>query len=214
MLLDQVPAAGAYQQCGDVLVEAIDSTIRILKLNRAPDGVAAVDLPVDDVLPRGRQRVLEVRHENPCARIERIDHHLALGRSGDLDATVLQVRRGRRNLPIALAHVLGLRRKPGRLACVDGLLADGAQGQELFASCVEVALQTDEELLGFLGQNLLHGGRDRSDDLDSLNDGFRHGTLSFSFPRLPGPSDPSSPRGPALRHRNGWRVCALDQQRL
>ena len=63
-------------------------------------------LPADDVRPGRRQRVLEVGHEHPGARVERVDHHLRLGRAGDLDPPVVEVgaaparpssrRRGRR----------------------------------------------------------------------------------------------------------------------
>ena len=45
------------------------------------------------------------------ARIERIDDHLAIGRAGDLDATVLQVGGRRRDPPVAVAHRAGLRQE-------------------------------------------------------------------------------------------------------
>ena len=49
------------------------------------------------------------------ARVERVDHHLAVGRPGDLHPPVLEVRRRRRDPPVALAHLAGLAR--GSRAC-------------------------------------------------------------------------------------------------
>ena len=46
--------------------------------------------------PGRRVRVLEVGHEHLRARVEGVDHHLAVDRAGDLDAAVLQLGRRRR----------------------------------------------------------------------------------------------------------------------
>ena len=48
------------------------------------DRVAEVALPLDDVRPGRRARVLEVGHEDARAGVERVDHHLAVDRAGDL----------------------------------------------------------------------------------------------------------------------------------
>ena len=59
-----------------------------------------VALAVDDVLPGRRARVLEVGHEDLRARVERVDHHLAVDRSRDLDAAVDEIRRRRRDAEV------------------------------------------------------------------------------------------------------------------
>ena len=61
------------------------------------DGVDQVRLADDTVLPGRRVGVLEVGHEDPGARVERVDHHLPVGRPGDLDSAVREVGRGRRH---------------------------------------------------------------------------------------------------------------------
>ncbi len=62
---------------------------------RAAHRVHAARLPGDHVGPGRRQRVLEVGHEDPRARVERVDHHLGLGGTGDLDPPIVEVRAGR-----------------------------------------------------------------------------------------------------------------------
>ena len=67
--------------------------------------VDQVRLALDHVRPGRRVRVLEVGHEDLRARVERVDHHLPLGRAGDLDAPVLEVGRRLGDLPVALADL-------------------------------------------------------------------------------------------------------------
>ena len=71
-------------------------------------GVAQVDLAADDVAPVRGVRVLEVGQPHLGAGVQRVDHHLALGRPGDLDPAVGEVGRRRRDLPVAGADVGGL----------------------------------------------------------------------------------------------------------
>ena len=59
--------------------------------DRAADRVVQVDLAADHVDPVRGVRVLQVGEPDLGARVERVDRHLALGRPGDLDTTVLQV---------------------------------------------------------------------------------------------------------------------------
>ena len=78
-------------------------------------------MAADLVGPGGGVRVLEVGHEAARARVERVDHELAVGRAGDLDAAVEVVARRRGDLPVALADLARLgeeverrRRAPAR----------------------------------------------------------------------------------------------------
>ena len=69
-------------------------------------------------------------------------------------ATVLQVGRDRRDLPVALASLPGLREEVGELAGGDSLLPLGARREEPLPLRVEAALKAGDELERFLGQNL------------------------------------------------------------
>ena len=109
VLLDQVPAARAHEQGGDVVAQLVLAPVVARELDRALDRVGEVDLALDDVGPRRRQRVLEVGHEPARARVQRVDDHLAVDRAGDLDAAVLQVGRRGGHAPVALADLPGAR---------------------------------------------------------------------------------------------------------
>ena len=85
--LRQVPAARPDQQRRDFLVQPV-RLVRRLERDLAAHGVGHIPLPLDDVLPPRRARVLVVGHEDAGARVERVDHHLAVDRAGDLAAAV------------------------------------------------------------------------------------------------------------------------------
>ena len=95
VLLEEVPAARAHEQHRDLRIRRYCLPSGVLNPIVRVDRVAQVDLAVDDVVPGRRERVLAVRHEHFRARVQRIDDHLAIGRTGDLDAPILQVRRDR-----------------------------------------------------------------------------------------------------------------------
>ena len=154
--LDEVPAARAHQQRGNRIVEPVDAAVGVGELDGAADGVRAVDLALDDILPGRRERVLEVGHEDLGPRIEGVDHHLALGGAGDLDAAVVEVGGGRGHLPRGVANILGFGQEGRQLAAVDLFLALGAAGQELLAARVEAAVQVGDEGQGVGRQNFAH----------------------------------------------------------
>ena len=70
-------------------------------VDRPVDGVAEVALTLDAVRPRRRVGVLEVGHEDARAGVQRVDDHLPVDRTGDLHAAVVELRRNRRDLPLA-----------------------------------------------------------------------------------------------------------------
>ena len=177
VLLNQVPAAWPHQQRGYRLVEAVDAPIWIGEGNCAPDRIGAVDLPLDDILPRGRERVLKVGHEDLCARVERVDHHLALGRAGDLDTAVVEIGRGGGNLPGGVAHGLGFGGIGGHLAGVNRGLPAGARGEQFDAARVEGAVQVGHESQRLGREHRVHGGRGRAQDGDAGREVIRHGWL-------------------------------------
>src|SRR5262245_11308648 len=123
MLLDQMPAAWSYEQRRRLLVESVLFAIWIREADRAADGVVEVDLTLDAVFPCGGIGVLEIGHEDTRAGIERVDDHLAVHRTGNLDAAVLQIRWDRRDSPRALADLACLRQKVVARASVQHSLA-------------------------------------------------------------------------------------------
>ena len=120
----------------------------LLKVMVPGERIAHVDLAADLVLPGGRARILEVRHEHAGAGVERVDHHLAIGRAGDLHAAVLQVGRHRRDLPFAVADVLRLGQEIGQAAGIDLDLAGLAPLEQLEPAGVQGAVQLRDEADG------------------------------------------------------------------
>ena len=129
-------------------------------VERATDGIDERRLSGDDVGPRRRERVLEVGHEHPRPRIEGVDHHLGLGRTGDLDAPVIEVGRCRSDGPVGLADVARPRQEVERHAVLELGLALLASLQEVDADRAEPTLQVGDEGEGVVGQDPV-GTRDR-----------------------------------------------------
>src|SRR5262245_38048708 len=128
MLFHQMPAAWTNEQGGCFLVEPVGAPIGILELDGAADGIAAIDLSLDHIIPSGRKRILKVGHKDLCNRMERSDHHLALSGTGDLDAAVVEVSRGGSHLPFTAAHRRRAFEKAEFCPGVDSGLAFGAVG--------------------------------------------------------------------------------------
>ena len=93
VFLGQVPAARPHDDRGEVLAERIGLALGRGEVDGAVEGVAQVELTHDDVGSRGGGRVLHVGQPDLGAAVEGVDGHLAVGRSGDLDATVDQAGR-------------------------------------------------------------------------------------------------------------------------
>ncbi len=93
-----------------------------------------IELALDHVGPGRRRGVLEIGHEDVGAAVQRIDDHLAIDRSGDLDAAVQNVLRQRRHRPVALTDLRGLRQEIRLLAGIEPLLALDAGRQQLLAA--------------------------------------------------------------------------------
>ena len=103
--LDQVPAAGAHDERGGLLVELVHATVRIGERDPPLDRVDEIALTLDQVAPRRRVRVLEVGHVDRGARVQRIDDHLPIGRARDLDLSYAQVLRHRCDRPVTFTNV-------------------------------------------------------------------------------------------------------------
>ena len=168
VLFDEVPAARAHEQRRDLLVEAVRFAFRSREFDGAADRVAQVDLAFDHVVPGRGIRVLEVRHEDIRARVERIDHHLAVGRAGDFDAAVLQVLGRGGDFPAAFAYGLRLGQEVRQLAGVELSLALRAAAEQLAPPGLELARELCDELQGRTAANFRVGGRQVAEQLDRV----------------------------------------------
>ena len=108
MSFDEVQAARPDDQRRRSLVEPIGfPALGIVPVDRASHGVAQIRLAGEHVRPRRRGGILEIRHEDVGARVESVDHHLAVSRPRDLDDASLQISWSRRNTPVARANRRG-----------------------------------------------------------------------------------------------------------
>ena len=130
-----------------VAIVVVEPVVLAARANRAPicGGTASRTLswPCDDVVPRRRVRVLEVGHEDAGARVQGVDHHLALDRAGDLDAPVLEVLPAARRPPVAGADCRGLGEEVGELAGVEAGLAGPARPRAARRRGAETAFELD-----------------------------------------------------------------------
>jgi hypothetical protein len=169
MLLGQVPAARAQQQHRDLLVQAVLPPLGRVERDRAAHRVAQVDLRLDHVDPGGRERILQVGHEDFRAAVERVDHHAAVARPGDLRPAILQIGRRRRDRPGTLADVPRLREEIGLLAAIDLHLALGPALQQRLARRVEAPVQIHHEGQRLGRQHLLDRRGHRAGNLHALH---------------------------------------------
>ena len=146
MCLVEMPAARPHLEDRDLLAERIVlAADGVVIADRAPDSIVEIDLGANDVLRRRRKRVLDVGHEDAGAGIERVDHHLALGGPGDLDAPVLKVRGHAGDTPVGVGKSGMVARKTGALAGIEPRLPAFALGQKGAAPFAETRMQRGHE---------------------------------------------------------------------
>jgi hypothetical protein len=158
--LVEVPAARPDMERREVLAEVVALALAGGVRQRSADGLGDRDVTVDDVAPGRRKCVLEARHEAVGARVQRVDDHLALRRSGDLDPAVGEVGRRRRDGPVAGGLAVSDRGEGQRAARVElrlALLAATEKGEALLA---ERGVQLGDEAQRGGRQGLLAGRGD------------------------------------------------------
>ena len=169
--LVKVPTANSNEQDGRFFNQFVGlGGLLVDKGDRAANCGAQVNLAFDQVRPGRRRRILEIRHVDACAGVERIDHHLPIDGSGDLDSPVEQIRRKRSNGPFSVADSPGIRQKIGAFAGVQTRLPRYAGRENFLTASTEAALQTDRECNRLRGQNLGKVFRDFGAELYT----FRH----------------------------------------
>ena len=154
MFLRQVPSARAHEQRSRLLVELVLLAFGAGEADLAPHRIAQVHLAIDHVAPGGRGRILKIGHEDIGAGIERVDHHLAIDRAGNLDAAVLEIGRNGRDAPLTLANGGRFRQKIVEFPCAQRFCPGHARGQQSLPLGLEVARQCAQKLERFRGKNL------------------------------------------------------------
>ena len=165
VLLDEVPPARAGDDGGELVPKLVALAVRSRELDRPVERVAQVDLALDHVVPAWGVGVLEVGQPDPGARVEGVDRHLAVGRTGDLDPAVDQAGRRRRHVPVGLAHLARLGEEVREHAAVDLGLALGAPCEQRGTTRAETALQIGQEPERLVAEDLLVAFADGADDL-------------------------------------------------
>jgi len=140
-----MPTARTDQQHRNILLQLVTLSFRAGKTDRPPDRIPQIDLALNHIRPRRRIRVFEIGHENLCAGIERIDHHLAIGRPGNLGPPIAQIRWNRCARPVALANRFCFRQKIEGFAAVERRLSILPALQTFFPAIAESALQLCHE---------------------------------------------------------------------
>jgi len=121
MLLVEVPATWTHLQRGDLVIELVGLAF-LFQSQGAANRLAEIDLALNLVVPRRRIRIFEVGHVAVGARVERVDHHLGVDRTGDFDATAFQRFRQRRDLPgRIITNVFGFSEEIEFFTCIQAL---------------------------------------------------------------------------------------------
>jgi hypothetical protein len=144
VLFIQVPAARARDQHRGLVVQPILLAV-LPETDVAAHSIAQVDLPVDHVVPGRAIGVLEVGHEGRGAAIQRIDDHLAVGGTRDLDTPVEQVCGLRSDFPLRVTDLFRSLEKIRFGAGVELFLPSGAACQQLLAPRLEAPVQHGNE---------------------------------------------------------------------
>jgi hypothetical protein len=171
--LGKVPAARPDQKRRDLRVQPV-RLLGSLERNRAPDRVVDVPLPLDEVDPSRRKGVLVVGHEDTGAGVERVDHHLAVDRAGDLATPVAEVGGRLGDAPAGGADALGLGQEAGQRARVEIRLPFPPQLEELTAPRIQLAVQPRDQVERLAREDRLVGRR------EDLHVGERTHTASFA----------------------------------
>ena len=162
VLFRQMPAARPHEQHRGLAVQRImPPRLRVIEGDRPAHRITEIGLAFDQVVPGRRIGVLEIGHEDIGAAIQRIDHHLAVGRAGDLDAAVLKVARDRRHPPVAVADRLGLRQEIGLPSGIEPALDLGAAGEKTPPLRTEFTLELDGKVDRLGCEHLLIAGLHR-----------------------------------------------------
>ena len=167
VLFIQMPTTRAGNQHSGVLVQAVVLAV-LLQADRAQIGIAQIDLAIDHVFPGRAVGILKVSHEGGCTAVESIDDHLAIGRSGDLNPSVLQIRRLRADRPVSFTQGLGLGQKIRQQAAIELTLTHRSRRQQALPARLEGAMQIGHQRERLMAEDAAKFSTDRCSDLHTL----------------------------------------------
>ena len=171
--LDQMPSTRPDDQRRQRGPERV-ALFAAIERQRAANRLEQVPLSVHDVRPGRRQGVLDIRHEDPGPRVQGVDHHLAVHRAGDFHTTIVEIGRGRGDLPGSRAYG----RRPGKevegAPGFDGGEALPAPGQQSLSFGAEFLLKASHEFQRFRGQYPVAVSGSRTNDRERRCGGRRH----------------------------------------
>ena len=139
------------------------------------DGVLAVALSGDHVLPGGREGILEVAHEDLRPGVEGVDHHLALHRAGDFGPPVVEIGRCGRHPPGPFADADGFADEIGKGSSLERAAASPPGLQQRLTPGAEATLEIGHESESLGRQDPGRVGKRGSDDLERIGGGCGHG---------------------------------------
>jgi hypothetical protein len=166
VLFLEVPSTRTHHECRSLAVEPVFLTFGRTELDLLSNGIVEVDLAFESSRPGRRMGILEVRHEDVRARVQRVDDHLAIDWPGDLDTAVLKILGNWRYDPGTVAKVLSLLEEIGKLAGVDALLALFSLLQKLEPRRVESPVELHQKRLCLGGKDFARAPAYRATDSD------------------------------------------------
>lgn len=123
------------------------------------------------LLQEASSHTLKVGHICPDIRVQGVNNHFSVGRTGNFNSAVGKTGSWWCTLPcIAVADVLGLGEEVGKFSSVKFGLTGHASLQQFLASLVECAVEKSQEDGGFLGDDLAGLVIERSEDVDLTED--------------------------------------------
>jgi hypothetical protein len=128
-----------------------DQLVRFFRLGRDESdgpahGIHQIGVTLDEVVPCGRGRVFEIGHEDVGTRVHRVDDHLAVDRTRNLDAAIEEVVRNGSDGPAPFAYVPRLRQEVRTLAPVEPRLSVLARGEQFGDAPAELSSELRDEL--------------------------------------------------------------------
>lgn len=119
---------------------------------------------------------LEISHVCPDIRVQCVDNHLAVCRSGNLYSAIDEARSWWCALPCGIvADVLGLGQEVKEVALVKLSLAEYSPLQELLSAVVECAVEKGKEDSSILAENVTVGVVQLAKDVNLTEDGVSAG---------------------------------------
>ena len=168
MAFREMPASRPHHEGCDLIGQAILlAGLGSGEVDLAPDGIEEVLLPVGDVRPGGGVRVLEVGHEHPGARVEGVDHHLAVRGTGDLASTVGEIGGWLRNRPRVVSHRGRVGPEVEQCSGVELRLSPDPCVEQLPTRPIEPPMQAGDEGQGLVGEERIRPLRCGDDECDS-----------------------------------------------